>query len=171
MKPTNTAYNNKSTKRTLHEVFSRDQKRYFKKITKIYIKYHEAYNSKRTLFIIIKLLYYTVRRNILSPKRNIWLLGSFGCDLKICHANIVVARGAKLGNNIILHGNNCIGVKSENDIRGPQIGNNVDIGYGAAIIGDVRIANDVKIGAGSVVVKDIPEEGAIYAGNPARRIK
>lgn len=38
-------------------------------------------------------------------------------------------------------------------LKAPHIGNNVEIGFGASIIGDVTITDDVKIGAGAVVVK------------------
>lgn len=38
-------------------------------------------------------------------------------------------------------------------MKAPHIGNNVEIGFGASIIGDVTITDDVKIGAGAVVVK------------------
>lgn len=52
----------------------------------------------------------------------------------------------------------------------PKIGNRVEIGAGAIIIGDISIGDDVIIGAGAVVTKDVPEK-AIIAGNPAKIIK
>ena len=51
----------------------------------------------------------------------------------------------------------------------PWIGDNVRIGVGAIIIGDVTIGNDAKIGAGAVVVKDVPA-GALAACQPANNI-
>lgn len=160
----------KNNIRTIHELISRDQKRYYKKIIKTYEKYNYYYQSKRSIVNTIKLAYYTIKRNVLSPKRNIWLLGDFGPGLKICHANVVIARQAKIGKNVIFHGNNCVGVKSDSFLEAPIIGNNVDVGYGAMIIGNVKIADGSIIGAGSLVVKDIIEKG-IYGGVPARRIK
>ncbi len=157
--------------RSIHEFFSRDQKRYYRKIIKIYSKYNVYYMKKRTPLTVFWLGYYTVLRNIKSAKRNIWLLGKFGNNLKICHANVVVARTAKIGNNVTFHGNNCIGVKSDEDLRAPIIGDNVDIGYGAILIGPITIANGVKIGAGSVVVKDVIRENSIVVGNPGKIIK
>lgn len=51
-----------------------------------------------------------------------------------------------------------------------QIGNYVDIGANAVIIGPITVGDNVVIGAGAVVVKDVPS-GFIVAGNPAKIIK
>lgn len=50
------------------------------------------------------------------------------------------------------------------------IGDNVFIGTGAKIIGDISIANNVVIGANSVVCKSIEEPGITVAGIPAKKI-
>ena len=39
----------------------------------------------------------------------------------------------------------------------PIIGNNVSIGVGAVVLGDVRIGNNVRIGANAIVVHDVPD--------------
>ena len=75
-------------------------------------------------------------------------------------------RGARVGKNCVLHGDNCIG-NNGNDNVCPIIGDNVDIGVGAKIIGNVHIANNVKIGAGAVVIKSCEELGAVLVGVPA----
>ncbi|RFZ81766.1 serine acetyltransferase [Mucilaginibacter terrenus] len=49
----------------------------------------------------------------------------------------------------------------------PKIGNNVDIGANACIIGDITIGDNCSIGAGAVVVKSIPAN-SVAVGNPAR---
>ena len=51
----------------------------------------------------------------------------------------------------------------------PTIGNNVRVGVGAIIIGDVKIGDNVKIGAGAVVVKDVPSNTTVV-GQPSRYI-
>ncbi len=48
-----------------------------------------------------------------------------------------------------------------------MIGNRVDIGAGAKILGPIRIGDDVAIGANAVVLKDVPAN-SIAVGVPAR---
>lgn len=83
---------------------------------------------------------------------------------------IVIHKNAIIGKNVKLHGDNCIGNDGITDDC-PVIGDNVDIGVGAKIIGKVKIANNVIIGAGSVVVTDITESGAVVVGVPGKVIK
>ena len=54
--------------------------------------------------------------------------------------------------------------------NGPKIGNNVFIGAGAKVLGDIRIGDNVKIGANAVVINDIPD-GATAVGVPAKIIQ
>ena len=51
----------------------------------------------------------------------------------------------------------------------PTIGNNVRVGVGAIIIGNVHIGDNVNIGAGAVVVKDVPSNTTVV-GQPVRYI-
>ena len=51
-----------------------------------------------------------------------------------------------------------------------QIGKGSFIGANAVIKDGIHIGEDVVIGAGSVVVKDI-EDGGVWAGNPAKRLR
>lgn len=53
----------------------------------------------------------------------------------------------------------------------PTIGNNVEIGFGAVIIGKIKIADGIKIGANSVVTKSFLEPNITIAGVPAKKIK
>ena len=56
-------------------------------------------------------------------------------------------------------------------LRGaPRIGNRVDIGAGAKILGDISIGDDAVIGANAVVLKNVPP-GAFAVGVPARVIQ
>lgn len=52
----------------------------------------------------------------------------------------------------------------------PQIGNNVEIGVGAKVIGNITIADNIKIGANAVVTKSFDEEGITLVGIPARKL-
>ena len=52
----------------------------------------------------------------------------------------------------------------------PIIGDNVYIGAGAVILGEVTVGDNVVIGANAVVTKDVPSN-SIAAGVPAKIIK
>lgn len=56
-------------------------------------------------------------------------------------------------------------------MRYPVIGNNVMMGAGAKVIGNVTIADNIKIAAGAVVVNSFKEPGITIGGIPARRLK
>jgi serine O-acetyltransferase len=51
----------------------------------------------------------------------------------------------------------------------PRIGNRVDIGAGAKILGPITIGDDATIGANAVVLQDVPPN-SIAIGIPARTI-
>ena len=49
------------------------------------------------------------------------------------------------------------GTGNEHGKRHPTIGNNVIIGAGAKILGNITVGDNTRVGAGSVVVDDVPE--------------
>ena len=77
----------------------------------------------------------------------------------------VVGGNAVLGDRVRLMGNNTIG--AARDDGSPTIGNDVEIGCGARILGPVRIGHGAVIGANAVVLHDVPD-GATAVGIPAR---
>ena len=97
-------------------------------------------------------------------------LHCFKKGMSIAHRGQIVVNGnAKIGENCRIHEGVTIGTTGgTNDA--PIIGNNVFIGTGAKVIGNIYIANDVAIGANAVVVKSIEEPGTTWAGNPAKKI-
>ena len=95
---------------------------------------------------------------------------SFQEGLIIFHTgNIVVNGYSRIGKNCKLHGDNCIGNNGISEAT-PRIGDRVDIGVGAKIIGDVEIADDIVIGAGAVVNRSFLTPGIVIAGIPAKEI-
>lgn len=91
----------------------------------------------------------------------------FEKGLRIYHySSIVINEDARIGEDCTISGNLCIGNKGPGT-KSPVIGSHVTLGYGAIIIGDIKIADKVTIGAGSVVTKSIPDVGAAVAGVPA----
>lgn len=131
-----------------------------------YLRREEAAKSKLAAY------WYRRRKNDLGARLGILVYaGTCGKGLRIWHyGSTIISGDAKVGENCTFHGQACIG----NDgcsAAAPVIGNNVDIGVGAKIIGDVTIADDVKIGAGAVVTKSCLEKGATLVGVPARILK
>ena len=53
----------------------------------------------------------------------------------------------------------------------PRIGNNVDMGVGAKVLGGIPIADDIKIGANAVVTKSFNEAGITIVGIPAHKLE
>lgn len=92
----------------------------------------------------------------------------FDEGLRIYHyGNIVVNGDTRIGKNCVLHGANCIG-NAANDFASPRLGDNVDIGVGASIIGGITIADGTLIGAGAVVTRSVTEKNTTIAGVPAK---
>ena len=97
-------------------------------------------------------------------------LNVFGPGLSIAHRGTIVVNGnAKIGKNCRIQECTTIGATNGND-RAPVLGNNIFIGSGARIIGDIEIADDIAIGANAVVCKNFLESGITIAGVPARKI-
>jgi putative colanic acid biosynthesis acetyltransferase WcaB len=106
-----------------------------------------------------------------------WFLGielnlksKIGPGLRLYHGTgLVVHEAAVLGRNCALRHCTTIGMKN-GPADCPIIGNNVDIGSNAVLLGAIRIGDNATIGAGAVVLHDVPS-GDVVAGNPARSIK
>ncbi|MGD0072507.1 MAG: serine acetyltransferase [Candidatus Bathyarchaeia archaeon] len=94
----------------------------------------------------------------------------FGPGLSIAHGGpIVVHPKAMVGENCRI--DRCVSIGSvHHPIPPPKIGNNVFIGPGAVIDGDIEIADGIAIGANSYVNKSFIESGITIAGCPAKKI-
>lgn len=78
---------------------------------------------------------------------------------------IVINKHTVIGNFFRIKHGVTIGCKTLPDgTQGgsPIIGNHVDIGAGAKIIGEITIGNNVTIGAGAIVTRDIPNNSIVY---------
>lgn len=79
---------------------------------------------------------------------------------------IVVSGYAKFGDHCRIRNGVVIGLKNLEEPGAPIIGNNVDIGTGAKVLGKITIGNNVLIGANAVVISDVPDN-SIAVGVPA----
>jgi serine O-acetyltransferase len=95
---------------------------------------------------------------------------SIGPGLLLMHRHGVIIGPTVIGRNCVIHQNVTIGQRVAGGDHGmPTLGDNVWIGPGAVITGDITIGDGVTISAGSVLSKDVPDR-CLVAGNPARVI-
>jgi len=111
--------------------------------------------------------YYFRRKNQLGNRLGFKIpKNCFGPGLTIYHhGTIIVNEAARIGANCRLHGNNCIGNKGTVDLA-PKIGDNLDMGFGACVIGDVVLGDNTVVGANAVIVKSFPNGSVTLAGVP-----
>lgn len=124
-----------------------------------------AYNTNRFFkkLKLLKLLRIQTRYGMSIP------LNTVGKGFHIQHlGSVIINAKAKVGENVNVHPGVCIGANHD---LAPQIGNNVFIGPGAKVLGDISIADDVQIGANAVVLKSCDIKGAHLIGVPAKVIE
>jgi serine O-acetyltransferase len=94
---------------------------------------------------------------------------TIGRSFFIDHGTGVVIGGtAIVGDNVTLYQGVTLGGTSlQHTKRHPTLGNNVSVGAGANILGDITIGDNAKIGANSVVVRDVPPNATVV-GIPGR---
>lgn len=94
----------------------------------------------------------------------------FGPGLSIAHyGSIIVNPNTRIGHHCRIHVGVNIGV-NKNATDAPVIGNNVYIGPGAKIFGEIHIGDNTKIGANAVVNKSF-EGNCTLVGVPAKEVK
>ena len=122
---------------------------------------HKNINTRGSKFLNI---FRKRKYNKLLFKNNCFipLTAKFGENIIFPHGvcGIYISGRSIIGNNCTIFQQVTIGSNTLKDSKNqgsPIIGNNVYIGAGAKIIGNVRVGNNVRIGANAVVVKDIPD--------------
>ena len=82
-----------------------------------------------------------------------------GKNLFIDHGmGVVIGETAVVGDNCTIYqGVTLGGTGKEHNKRHPTLGDNVVVGAGAKVLGNITVGNNVKIGANSVVLKDVPD--------------
>ena len=79
---------------------------------------------------------------------------------------IIISGFAKFGDNCRIRDGVVVGLRRVGENNAPIIGNNVDIGSGAKLLGPIRIGDNVYIGANAVVLCNVPDN-SIAVGVPA----
>ena len=94
---------------------------------------------------------------------------AIGRRVFIDHATgVVIGQTAEVGNDVLLfHGVTLGGVSMSPGKRHPTIGNDVQIGAGAKVLGPVVVEDGAKVGANAVLVKNLPR-GHVAVGVPSR---
>lgn len=77
----------------------------------------------------------------------------------IYHGHSTEINASKIGEKLTVFQNVTIGTNGSP--KGPTIGNNVLIGAGAVVIGNIKIGDNVRIGANATVVKDVPSNTTV----------
>jgi serine O-acetyltransferase len=84
---------------------------------------------------------------------------------------VVIGETAEIGDDALLYqGVTLGGTGKERGKRHPTIGNNVVMGTGAKILGNITIGDHTKIGAGSVVIHSVPAHSTVV-GVPGRVVR
>ncbi len=108
-----------------------------------------------------------------------WLTGieihpgaQLGRRLIIDHGmGVVIGETAIIGDDVYLYHQVTLGGTSSNKgKRHPTVGDNVIVGAGAKVLGDIMIGSGARIGANAVVVQDVQAEQTVV-GIPAKPVE
>lgn len=133
---------------------------------RVYRLYKKMHTSKNTVYR--KIIHFYLRAVYscdIMPQTKI------GKNPHFAHTGmgVVINKDAVIGDNVKIGAHVVIGGRNENPVV-PHIGNNVEIGAGAILLGEITIGDNAIIGAGTVVLKSVPPH-AVCVGNPGEIIK
>lgn len=84
---------------------------------------------------------------------------------------VVIGETTEIGENVTLfQGVTLGGTGKERGKRHPTLGNNVVVGAGAKILGNITVGDEAQIGANAVVIRDVPPQSTVV-GVPGRVVK
>lgn len=94
---------------------------------------------------------------------------TIGTGVFIDHGmGVVIGETAIVGDYALIYqGVTLGGTGKQSGKRHPTVGENVVVGAGAKVLGNIQIGNNVRIGAGSVVLRDVPSDCTVV-GIPGR---
>ena len=93
-----------------------------------------------------------------------------GRRVKLEHFGGMILGARAIGNDVTIRQNTTFGIRTTDDLNAkPVIGDFVDIGAGAVIVGNVTIGENAIIGANSVIFTNVPPD-AVMMGVPAKQV-
>jgi serine O-acetyltransferase len=113
---------------------------------------------RKALLVIYFLLYKT--SEALSGVR-ISIYSEIGPGLVVHNFGGVIIRGRMGRNCTIVQGAQLISRSDGKDSGWPTLGDNVYVGSGAKVLGNIRVGNNVRIGANAVVMTDVPDNSLV----------
>lgn len=135
-----------------------------------YVCYLRILNNKKLFFLHP---FIQLARVVLSRKTGIEIPSEtkIGAGFRIVHAyNVTINPQAVIGKNVNIFKGATIGFAAGKRAGVPVIGNNVQIGINATIVGGVFIGDDVLIAPNAFVNFDVPSH-SIVIGNPGKIIQ
>lgn len=137
----------------------------------LYPGYH-AILFHRIAHVLYKAHLYFIARLISQISRTLTGIeihpgAQIGKRLFIDHGmGVVIGETAIIGDDcLIYHQVTLGGMSAKDEKRHPTLGNNVMVGTGAKVLGNIHIGDNVKIGANCIVIKDV-EAGKTIIGVP-----
>lgn len=131
--------------------------------------YEYLNNCRKNIFTKILLVFIKLYFRHLTYLTG-WTIPINVCGPGLCIVHIgtvVISERASLGKNCRIHAGVNIGAL---DGKAPYINDNVYIGPGAKLYGEIEIASYCAVGANSVVNRSFREPGATIAGIPAKKV-
>jgi serine O-acetyltransferase len=93
-----------------------------------------------------------------------------GRRVRLGHHGCMHLGARSIGNDVYIRHAATIGLMDPKDVTAkPAIGDRVEIGPGACVLGDITVGHDTIVGANTVLGEDVPPNSTVL-GNPARYV-
>jgi serine O-acetyltransferase len=113
----------------------------------------------RKALLAVYFLLYKISEALSGIRLSIY--SEIGAGLVVHNFGGVIIRG-RLGRNCtIVQGAQLISRSDGKDSGWPTLGDNVYVGSGAKVLGNVHVGNNVRIGANAVVMADVPDDSLV----------